>query len=71
MHSVVTVHLYVGLLAVLAALTLVWRLPGRRITLYVLTLQILLGIYLYYQGLRVPPGPHSLCSSRMGALYGG
>lgn len=49
-----TVHLYLGLLTVVAALTLVWRRSGRRITLYVLTLQILLGLYLMYVGLRVP-----------------
>ncbi len=55
MASVLTAHLFVGLLALLAALTLVWRLPGRRLTLYVLTLQILLGGFLMAAGFRISP----------------
>jgi len=54
MQSILTLHLVVGLLAVIAALTLVWRLPGRRITLYLLTFQILLGLLLL---LRLYRGP--------------
>jgi hypothetical protein len=68
MQSIVTTHLVVGLLAVVAALTLVWRLPGRRITIYVLTLQILLGVYLLYVGYRVPL-VHILCAVVAWALY--
>jgi hypothetical protein len=55
MQSIVTIHLYVGLLVLVSALALVWRLPGRRITLYVLTVQILLGIALVAQGYRISP----------------
>jgi hypothetical protein len=48
------VHLYVGFaVAALAALA-VWRRPERRITLYVVTLQILLGVGVVLQGARAP-----------------
>jgi hypothetical protein len=36
------------------AVLFVWQRPGRRITLYVVTLQIVIGIVLMVQGLRVP-----------------
>jgi hypothetical protein len=49
-----TVHLYVGIVVVALALLAVWWRTGRRITLYVVTLQILLGIVLMLQSLRVP-----------------
>ncbi len=52
--SLLTVHLYVGFLVVLLALLAVWRRTERRITLYVVTVQIALGIVLVVQGLRVP-----------------
>ncbi|MBV9438894.1 MAG: hypothetical protein JOZ24_02765 [Candidatus Eremiobacteraeota bacterium] len=50
-----TVHLYVGFVVCALALIGVWRRPERRITLYVVTLQLLLGIVLAARGLRVPP----------------
>jgi hypothetical protein len=68
MHSLVTLHLAVGILAIIAALTLVWRLPGRRIVLYVLTLQILLGLILLHGGYRAPPA-HILSAFLAWALY--
>ncbi len=52
--SLVTVHLYVGFLVVLLALLAVWRRSERRITLYVVTVQIAIGIALLTMGLRVP-----------------
>jgi CHASE2 domain-containing sensor protein len=52
--SLLTVHLYVAFLVALLAVFAVWRRPERRITLYVVTLQILIGIVLMIEGLRVP-----------------
>ena len=50
-----TVHLWIGVLAVALAILAVWRRPGRRVTLYVVTLQILIGIALLIMGYRVSP----------------
>jgi hypothetical protein len=55
MNYVLVVHLAIGILVAACAALLVWRQMGRRITLYVLTLQILLGIWLIVSGLRVRP----------------
>lgn len=52
--SLLTVHLYLGILVVAMALLAVWWRTGRRITLYVVTLQILLGIVLMLQSFKVP-----------------
>ena len=52
--SLLTIHLYLGVVVVLLALLAVWRRGERRITLYVVTLQIALGIVLMVRGLRVP-----------------
>lgn len=52
--SLLTVHLYVAFVVAALAVLAVWRRPERRITLYVVTLQILLGIWLLVQGLRAP-----------------
>ena len=52
--NVLTIHLYVGFAVAALAVLAVWRLPERRVTLYVVTLQILIGIWLMVQGLRVP-----------------
>jgi hypothetical protein len=51
--SLLTVHLWLGALVAALAVFAVWRRPGRRVTLYVVTLQILIGIILLVQGLRV------------------
>jgi hypothetical protein len=60
MNYVLVVHLVVGILVALCAALFVWRLSGRRITLYVLTLQILLGIGLVVSGLRAPSAHYGL-----------
>ncbi|HTD36785.1 MAG TPA: hypothetical protein VK669_04660 [Candidatus Limnocylindrales bacterium] len=52
--NVLTLHLYVAFVVALLAVLAVWRRPERRITLYVVTLQILIGVALMVQGLRVP-----------------
>jgi hypothetical protein len=51
MNYVLVVHLAIGILVAACAALLVWRQMGRRITLYVLTLQILVGIWLIVTGL--------------------
>jgi hypothetical protein len=60
MNYVLVVHLVVGILVALCAALLVWRQLGRRITLYVLTLQIGLGIWLIATGLRAPSEHYGL-----------
>ena len=52
--NTLTVHLYAAFLVALLAVLAVWRRPERRITLYVVTLQIVIGIVLMVQGGRVP-----------------
>ncbi len=49
-----TAHLWLGALVVALAVLFVWQLRGRRITLYVVTLQIVLGVVLIVRGLDVP-----------------
>ncbi|HZX68027.1 MAG TPA: hypothetical protein VFE70_04035 [Candidatus Elarobacter sp.] len=44
--ALLTVHLWVGVAVVLLAVVAVWQRTGRRIALYVATLQILIGIVL-------------------------
>jgi hypothetical protein len=57
MNSVLVVHLVVGILVAASAALLVWWKLGRRIVLYLLTLQIALGIWLIVSGRQAPP-PH-------------
>ena len=52
--SLLTIHLYVAFVVAALAVFAVWRRPERRITLYVVTLQIALGVILVVQGLRAP-----------------
>ena len=52
--STLTIHLYVAFAVAALAVLAVWRRPERRITLYVVTLQIALGIVLMLQGTKVP-----------------
>jgi hypothetical protein len=52
--NLLTVHLWVGVVVVALAVLAVWQRPGRRITLYVVTLQILLGIVLMIDHFKVP-----------------
>jgi hypothetical protein len=49
-----TIHLWVGFAVVALAVLAVWQHTGRRITLYAVTLQILVGVVLVVQGLRGP-----------------
>ena len=53
--TLLTVHLWIGFLIVALAVLAVWRRPGRRVTLYIVTLQILIGIALLVMGYRVSP----------------
>ena len=52
--NVLTIHLWVGFAVVALAVVAVWQRTGRRMTLYVVTLQIVAGIMLVVQGLRGP-----------------
>lgn len=49
-----TLHLWLGFAVVVLALLAVWRRGERRITIWVVTLQIAIGIGLMVRGLRVP-----------------
>jgi peptidoglycan/LPS O-acetylase OafA/YrhL len=53
-NAILTAHLWLGALVCALAVLFVWQLRGRRITLYVVTLQIALGVVLMVQGLKVP-----------------
>lgn len=73
MNSVLVVHLALGILVAACAALFVWFKLGRRITLYVLSLQILLGFALIVMGLRAP-SPHYVLAivgwvGFMGASY--
>ena len=57
MDSVLVVHFWLGILVSACAALFVWFRLGRRITLYLLSLQILLGIILIVQHHQAPP-PH-------------
>jgi hypothetical protein len=70
MPLILTIHMIVGLLVVLAAVALIWRYQTRRITLYLVTLQILLGIGVIASGYRPPP-LHWLLAVIAWALYMG
>lgn len=52
--NLLTVHLWLGTAVVALAVLAVWQRTGRRITLYVVTLQLLLGIVLMAERFRVP-----------------
>jgi hypothetical protein len=73
MNSVLVVHLTLGILVAACAALFVWFRLGRRITLYLLSLQILLGIALIVGGLRAPSPHYALAivgwAGYMGANY--
>jgi uncharacterized membrane-anchored protein len=52
--TTLTVHLYVGFAVAALAVLAVWRRPERRVTIYVVTLQIVVGVVLMAQGAKVP-----------------
>jgi hypothetical protein len=58
--QLLTVHLIVAFVVAALAVVGVWRVPERRITLYVVTLQILIGIVLVVQHLRAPTAHYAL-----------
>jgi hypothetical protein len=55
MNSVLVVHFWLGILVAACAALFVWFRLGRRITLYLLSLQLLLGIGVIVGGHRAPP----------------
>jgi hypothetical protein len=73
MNSVLVVHLILGILVAACAALFVWIRLGRRITLYVLSLQMLVGIALLIGGLRAPSPHYALAvagwAGYMGANY--
>ncbi len=52
--NILTLHLWIGFAVVALAVLAVWQRTGRRVALYALTLQILIGVVLVVQGLRGP-----------------
>ena len=52
--NTLTIHLWVGFAVAALAVLAVWQRTGRRITLYAVTVQILVGGALVVQGLRGP-----------------
>jgi hypothetical protein len=52
--NILAIHLYVAFAVAALAVLAVWRVPERRITLYVVTLQIVIGIVLMVRGTPVP-----------------
>jgi hypothetical protein len=52
--TTLTIHLYLAFVIAGLAVLAVWRRPERRITLYAVTLQIVIGVVLMVQGDRVP-----------------
>jgi multisubunit Na+/H+ antiporter MnhB subunit len=52
--TTLTIHLWVGFAVAALAVLAVWQRTGRRITLYVVTLQIIAGIALVAQGVNAP-----------------
>jgi hypothetical protein len=70
MNSVLVVHLILGILVAACAALFVWFRLGRRITLYVLSLQILVGIALIVGGLRAPSPHYALAIAGWAGLMG-
>ena len=52
--NTLTIHLWLGFAVVALAVLAVWQRTGRRVTLYAVTLQIVLGVVLVVEGLRGP-----------------
>ncbi len=60
MNTVLVVHFVIGILVALVAALWVWQQLGRRVMLYLLTLQIAIGVYLIYSGLKAPSAHYAL-----------
>jgi len=58
--NVLVVHYVVGILVALVAALWVWQQLGRRVMLYLLTLQIALGIWVIFTGLKAPSVHYAL-----------
>lgn len=58
--NILTIHLWVGFAVAALAVLAVWQPPGRRVTLYVVSLQILLGIVAIVQGFKAPSYHYAL-----------
>ncbi len=69
-NSILVVHLWLGFLSWRWRVLFVWQRRGRRITLYVLTLQIALGFVLMVQGCKVPWYHYALAIAGLGRLHG-
>ena len=73
MNSVLVVHFWLGILVAGCAALFVWFRLGRRITLYLISLQLLLGIGLIVGGQRAPTPHYALALlgwvGYMGANY--
>ncbi len=73
MNSVLVVHLILGILVAACAALFVWIRLGRRITLYLLSLQMFVGIALLVMGLHAPAPHYALAivgwAGYMGASY--
>ena len=73
MDSVLVVHFWLGILVAACAALFVWFRLGLRITLYLVSLQILLGAALLVSGHRTPPPHYALAifgwAGYMGANY--
>jgi hypothetical protein len=73
MDSVLVVHFWLGILVAACAALFVWFRLGRRVALYALSLQILVGIALIVGGLRAPSPHYALAivgwAGLMGATY--
>ena len=70
MNSVLVVHVILGILVAACAALFVWKRLGRRITLYLLSLQILVGIALLVAGLRAPAPHYALAIAGWGGYMG-
>jgi hypothetical protein len=73
MNSVLVVHFWLGILVAACAALFVWFRLGRRITLYLLSIQLLLGIGVIVGGHRAPTPHYALALlgwvGYMGANY--
>jgi hypothetical protein len=70
MNSVLVVHLFLGILVAACAALFVWIRLGRRITLYLVSLQILVGIALLLAGSRAPAPHYALALAGWGGYMG-
>ena len=63
------VHLLLGAVIVLAALAAVFSAPARRVVVYLLVLQIVLGVMLWWSTKDAPPVVHWVLALLVGGIY--